>query len=156
MASRLKNTSPILFILHNIISNCGTGINDSALALRGHLAQAANQPLNSGAQYDTMELFTYLLNHIPSDLFQFDTSVEHRFLVENRPSPCPTCMQRPQSISGSDTILQIALPSSHARLSLDNLLRQHFSIQKQLDGRRCAVCLSRDSATPKIPYLQIP
>ena len=152
--SNLKKASPIHFILHSIISNCGTGILDSALALRGYLAQAANQPLNSGAQYDTIELFTYLLNHIPNELFQFNTTADYRFLVENRPSACPSCQQRPPSTSESDRILKIALPSTNARLSLDNLLRQHFLIRRQLDGRRCAACLSRNPNTPKIPYLE--
>ena len=153
-ASSLKNISPLLNSLQYIISKCGTGIKQSALALREHLACATNQPLNSGAQYDTMELFTHLMNHIPSGLFYFETSVEHRFLVENRPSSCPSCKEGPQPVSGSEKILQVPIPSSPEGLSLDYLLRRLFSVKTQLDGWRCATCLSNNPATPKIPYLE--
>ena len=107
-----KMVNPLLQSLELILSQCGTTNLVSASTLRHHLAAVTNKPLNSGAQYDTMELFNYLLDHCPSELFSFKTSHEYRFQINGRASPCPSCKEFPRPVSGSDKILKIALPKS--------------------------------------------
>ena len=66
--------SPLLNSLHSTLRKCGTGETVSALSVRHHLAHATQRPLNSGAQQDTLELFSYLLEHCPNQIFVFETS----------------------------------------------------------------------------------
>ena len=124
------------------------------MELRKSLAQATGLPLNSGAQYDTVELFSYLLEHCPSQLFSFGTTHQYRFQINNHASPCPSCNQFPPPIAGSDTILRLSLPTSASAIPLENLLKRHFAIHSQSDGRCCTICLSSQSNSPKLPYME--
>ena len=149
-----ENTSPLLKELRQVLSKAGKKVLVSALELRKCLAQATDLPLNSGAQYDTVELFSHLLEHCPSQLFSFGTSHQYRFQIDNRASPCPTCNQFPSPIAGSDTILRLTLPTSASAIPLDDLLKRHFSIHAQSDGRCCTNCLSTQPNCPKLPYME--
>ena len=81
--SEWKNASPILIELSQVLSKTGRNEVTSALQVRHLLAQATGQPLNSGAQYDTVELFSYLLEHCPSQLFTFSVDHQYRFRVND-------------------------------------------------------------------------
>merc|ERR1711888_579454 len=84
-----RETSALMSTLHSIFSNCGSLQSISALFLRDILAQVTNTKINSGGQKDTVELLSFLLNHCPSELFDFETSVEYRFWINNCCAPCP-------------------------------------------------------------------
>ena len=145
-----KMVTPLLQSLESILSQCGTTNLVSASTLRHHLASVTNKPLNSGAQYDTMELFNYLLDHCPSELFSFKTSHEYRFQINGCASPCPSCKEFPRPVSGSDKILKIALPKSPSPVSFEHIMKKHFSALVQPDGRMCTQCLEKDSNCPKL------
>ena len=149
-----ENASPLLNELRQVLSTTGKNQVASALELRKSLAQATGLPLNSGAQYDTVELFSYLLEHCPSQLFNFGTTHQYRFQINNRASPCPSCNQFPPPIAGSDTILRLSLPTSASAIPLENLLKRHFAIHSQSDGRCCTNCLSSQPNSPKLPYME--
>ena len=72
-----RGSSPLIDELINIISKVGSNSCVSALELRRLLALATNNPLNSGEQQDTIELFGYLLEHCPSELFGFESRYEY-------------------------------------------------------------------------------
>ena len=148
-----KDRSPLLQTLNNILTSCGSDIPKSALKLRKELAEAAARPeLNSGQQLDTIELFGYLLNFCPNDMFCIQTSFEFRFQVNGRASSCPICGSLPDAAPGSDTLLRLALPKSWTKtstaLTLQTLLDKHFQIQAQGDQRTCSSCLN------KLPYFE--
>ena len=133
--SEWKNASPILNELSQVLSKTGRNEVTSALQVRHLLAQATGQPLNSGAQYDTVELFSFLLEHCPSELFTFSVDHQYRFRVNDRTSPCPTCHQYPPSFPSTDTILKVAIPESRVAIPLQDWIEQHFAIHSQFDGR---------------------
>ena len=93
-----ETVTPLLNAINQIFSRVGTGKIISASILRECLAQETGRPVNNGNQWDTVELLGYLLDHCPSNLFDFETTVEYRFLVQGRgypesPSsnPVPSC-----------------------------------------------------------------
>ena len=148
-----RNSSPLLQTLNNILTCCGSDIPKSAWKLRKELAEATARPeLNSGHQLDTIELFGYLLNFCPNDVFCIQTSFEYRFQVKGRASPCPICNSLPNAVPGSDTLLRLALPKSWPKtppaLTLQTLLDKHFQIQAQGEERTCLSC------TTKLPYFE--
>ena len=119
--------SPLLKTLENIFSRCGTSELVSALPLRRQLAEVTGKPLNTGAQHDTIELLSYLLDHCPSYLFSFKTKQEYQFQINNSASPCPTCKLYPPPILGSDKVLKITMSKSIHPISLSNMIMKHFS-----------------------------
>ena len=133
--SEWKNASAILNELSQVLSKTGRNEVTSALQVRHLLAQATGQPLNSGAQYDTVELFSFLLEHCPSQMFMFSVDHQYRFRVNDRTSPCPTCHQYPPSFPSTDTILKVAIPESRVAIPLQDWIEQHFAIHSQFDGR---------------------
>ena len=146
--------TPLLQSLELILSQCGTSNLVSASILRHHLAAVTKKPLNSGAQYDTMELFNYLLDHCPSELFSFNTLNEYRFQISGRASPCPSCKQFPRPVSGSDKILKLAIPKSPSPVSFEHIMKRHFSALVQPDGRMCSHCLEAGPKCPKLTYME--
>ena len=76
-----NNSSPIINELIKICCQRNRTAPISALELRRLLALATNQPLNSGVQNDTIELFSYILDHTPSRLFCFDICYEYWFNI---------------------------------------------------------------------------
>ena len=152
--SEWKNASPILTELSLVLSKTGRNEVTSALQVRHLLAQATGQPLNSGAQHDTVELFSFLLEHCPSQLFLFSVDHQYRFRVNDRASPCPTCQQYPPSFPSTDTILKVAIPASRTAIPLQHLINQHFAIHSQFDGRSCGNCLTTIPHCPKLPYME--
>merc|ERR1712148_129910 len=86
-----RSVSPLLDSLHMILSKCGTLSVVSASTLRYHLEAVTNKPLNSGEQHDTMEFLNFLLDNCPNTFFSFKTSLQYRFLIDGKSSPCPTC-----------------------------------------------------------------
>ena len=148
-----RNSSPLLQTLNNILTCCGSDLPKSAWKLRKELAEATARPeLNSGHQLDTIELFGYLLNFCPNDVFCIQTSFEYRFQVKGRASPCPICNSLPNAVPRSDTLLRLALPKSWPKtppaLTLQTLLDKHFQIQAQGEERTCLSC------TTKLPYFE--
>ena len=113
-----------------------------------------NRDLNSGEQQDTVELLGYLLDHCPSGMFFFDTLFEYRFQINGRASACPSCHQVPQPVPSSSKVLQISVPSGATSASLADLLKRHFAVQSQSEGRMCAVCSVGDPNSPKWPFLE--
>ena len=107
----LGDASALIQELRKVISNAGSPVPISALELRRFLALASNSPLNTGAQHDTVELFTHLLDHIPSGLFNFNEQIEYRFKVNDQPSGCPTCGRFPSQVSVSQKFLKLSFPS---------------------------------------------
>ena len=63
------NTSPVINELIKILCQRNKFAPISALELRRLLALATNQPLNSGVQNDTIALFSYILDHSLSTLY---------------------------------------------------------------------------------------
>ena len=109
--SRLLNwrgSSPLIDELINIIMEVGNNCGVSALELRRLLARATNTPLNTGAQHDTIELFGYLLEHCPSEMFGFESHYEKKFVINNQGSACPVCKELPSSVSSLDRFLKIS------------------------------------------------
>ena len=101
-----KNDSVLCNILFSILSNTGSHQHQSALLLREILANVTQRDLNSGAQNDTVELLSYILDHCPTDLFYFDTSFDYVFQdEEGYPSKCSKCNGNPASVPGTDKIL---------------------------------------------------
>ena len=94
----LGNASTLLTELKRLISNAGSNMAISALELRRLLALESNMPLNSGDQQDTFELFNYLLDYVPSELFNFNVQNEYRFKIDGQPSGCPTCKRFPSAV----------------------------------------------------------
>ena len=130
--------SELMSALSSVISNCGSPLPCSALTLRENLARSTNRDFNSGAQHDTVELLGYLLDHCPSELFYFDTSVAYQYYLNGRYAKCPTCRTVPKKVPSTQKILRLAVPNSAS--SLNDLLTRHFSIHLQSDGRSCGVC----------------
>ena len=58
----LESKSAIFSVFSSILLNCGTDFPVSASLLRQLLANAVAKPLDSGAQHDTVELLSYLLD----------------------------------------------------------------------------------------------
>ena len=77
-----EGVSELISNLHEILSKCGSYETHSALHLRKLLADVTQRDLNSGAQHNTLELLGYILNHCPTDLFHFETSLEQKFVRE--------------------------------------------------------------------------
>ena len=151
--SELGDASPIIKEIQYILSNAGSNIPISALELRRLLALESQSPLlNSGAQHDTVELLGYLLDYIPSHLFNFKLQCEYRFKINNQPCGCPDCGQFPSPVSVPQKILKLSLPPTTTRntIKLQQLFNNHFSIQPQSEGRRCSNC--HDG--PQIPYYE--
>ena len=65
------HVSPLLNSLYSTLNECGTGKSVSARSVRHNLAVMTQRPLDSGAQQDAMELFSYLLDHCPNENFFF-------------------------------------------------------------------------------------
>ena len=149
-----QNDNPLLNSLSSIFSKCGTSQIISASLLRQHLARVTGEPLASGIQHDTVEMLNYLLDHLDcpaaTNLFYFDTSFQYRFNIDDHASPCPICKQLPKPVEGTDKFLKLPLPLSSTSITLDKLLKTHFSIQHQSEGRSCAAC----PASPKLPYIE--
>ena len=124
-----ETVTPLLNALNQIFSRVGTGKIISASILRECLAQETGRPVNNGNQWDTVELLGYLLDHCPSDLFDFETTVEYRFQVEGRGTSCPVCKKFPDPVTGSEKVLKLALLTSSSSNNLDMLLKRHFSIR---------------------------
>ena len=101
----LQNDSALLSVLSNIFSQCGSNTPISASLFRQLLASQVQRPLDSGAQYDTVEILNYLLDVFPNELFHFDTSTQYRFNQNGRATSCPICKQFPGEIPGSDHCL---------------------------------------------------
>ena len=146
--------SPLLKSLEKILSKCGTSELVSALPLRRLLAEVTGKPLNTGAQNDTIELLGYLLDHCPSQLFQFKTKQEHRFQINNSASPCPTCKSNPPPVLGSDKILKVTMAKSTHPISLSDMLKKCFSPLIQQDGRKCSFCLENKGDCPNLSYME--
>ena len=87
----LENQSAIMNVLSNIFHKCGTCVPLSASLLRQLLANAVQKPLDSGAQYDCVELLDHLLDICPSELFSFDTTTQYRFNIDGKATSCPSC-----------------------------------------------------------------
>ena len=150
-----KNDSVLCNILFSILSKTGSHQHQSALLLREILANVTQRDLNSGAQNDTVELLSYILDHCPTDLFHFDTSFDYVFQdEEGRPSMCPKCKGNPASVPGTDKILRLILLNSHVNISLNDLVKRHFSKQLQTGGRRCSNCVSINGSAPLLPYTE--
>lgn len=149
---QLQNTSELIISLSSVLSHCGSYQSTSALLLRENLARATGRDFNSGAQNDTVELLSYLLDHSSSKLFYFNTSSEYRFWINSSAVVCPTCDHFPDTVPGSDKILRLTLPRSFTNLSLNYLLERHFQIQIQSEGRRCEFCSLQNVHSPKLPY----
>ena len=122
-----QDGSELMSALSSIISNCGSLLPCSALTLRENLARSANRDFNSGAQHDTVELLGYLLDHCPSELFYFDTSVAYQYYrnttettLQKHYGPCPTCGELPKKVPSTQKILRLAVPNSAS--SLNDLL----------------------------------
>ena len=122
-----QDGSELMSALSSIISNCGSLLPCSALTLRENLARSANRDFNSGAQHDTVELLGYLLDHCPSELFYFDTSVAYQYYrnttettLQKRYGPCPACGKLPKKVPSTQKILRLAVPNSAS--SLNDLL----------------------------------
>ena len=149
-----QNDNPLINSLSSIFSKCGTSQIISASLLRQHLARVTGEPLASGIQHDTVEMLNYLLDHLDcpaaTNLFYFDTSFQYRFNIDDHASPCPICKQLPKPVEGTDKFLKLPLPLSSTSITLDKLLKTHFSIQHQSEGRSCAAC----PASPKLPYIE--
>ena len=129
----------------------GTSLPVSASLLRQLLAIEVKKPLDSGEQYDTVELLNYMLNVCPSQLFSFNTSTQYRYRISGQLTSCPNCGQYPDVEYGSDKILKIPLLKSQKGLSLQHLIRQAFSPKNQQDGRKCAICMINKPDTPLMP-----
>ena len=142
-----KNTSAIIDELIKIICQRNQTAPISALELRRLLALATNQPLNSGVQNDTIELFSYILDHTPSRLFCFDIRYEYWFNIDENPSACPSCNMLPTSMSLSDKLLKISLPSAGS-FNLEDLIKKHFAVQDQHDHRQCIQCQEANPSSP--------
>ena len=154
LIASMQNESALLSVLSSIFSQCGRNIPVSASLFRQLLATQVGRPLDSGEQYDTVEILNYLLDIFPNELFHFDTSTQYRFKINGKASSCPTCKQFPREIPGSDKILKIALPNSQSRLSLQALVNESFSPVNQQDGRRCNNCLDTNPNTPLMPSIE--
>ena len=146
----LENQSAIMNVLSNIFHKCGTYVPLSASLLRQLLANAVQKPLDSGAQYDCVELLDHLLDICPSELFSFDTTIQYRFNIDGKATSCPSCQQLPAPIKESDKILKIAMPPLSSPLSLQDMVKRHFSPTTQVDGRKCSNCLQ---SNPNVPQL---
>ena len=147
----LERESAIFGVLSSIFHNCGSNLSISASLLRQLLAKAVQRPLDSGAQYDAVELLSYLLNVCPAELFTFRTSTQYRFHVNDKATFCPTCKQLPAPVTASDRILKVAMPFTSTPVSLQNLVQKHFSPSRQTDGRKCSNCLQNDPNAPLLP-----
>ena len=149
----LRETSALMNTLHSILSQCGSLQPSSALLLRDILA-VTNTDISSRGQNDSAQLLGFILNHCPSDIFDFDTSVEHRFWINNSCNPCPSCKKYPSIVPGTDKVLKLSLDLNKsdtpnpANPSLNHLLKKHFKPQYQSEGRRCSHC----SAARNYPY----
>ena len=152
----VQAASPLLNELWSILTKTGSQVATSALELRRLLALETNLPLNTGGQHDTIELFNYLLDYIPSSLFKFEVEYQYRFKIQGQASGCPTCGRFPSPVRSPQKFLKLALPPTSARrtFNFDNLLKKHFSIQDQLEGRRCTHCDTNNSTGPNIPYME--
>ena len=155
---KFRRISPLMDALIHILARTGTYEHLSASTLRKCLAEFTNIPdLNSGSQHDTVELLNFLLNCIPNslnDLFSFESTLQYRFHIDAHSSPCPTCGQWPKAVTAKDKILKVALPRSTSSIHLDSLLKRHFSVQHQSEGRSCSSCLEKNSDSPKYPYME--
>ena len=151
----LGEGSELLKELKSILSTAGANISTSGLNLRRLMAQETGIPLDSGAQHDTVELFNYLLDHIPSGLFRFQTQTEYSFGTEECPSGCPLCGRYPPPVTATQKFLKLALPTpATSPLQLEDLIERHFSSQLQPEGRHCRYCHSNTRPTSNIPYTE--
>ena len=151
---RLQNESAIFSVLSSLFRNCGSSVPVSASLLRQLLASEVQKPLDSGAQYDTVELLNHLLDVCPAELFSFQTTTQYRFNVGGKAASCPTCQQLPVPIHESDKILKIALPHFSSPISLQDMVKRHFSPTTQADGRKCSNCLLIDPNFPQLPSFE--
>ena len=151
----LGDATDLIKELRKILSHAGSSDAISALELRRLMAQATGTPLNSGAQHDTIELFGYLLDHIPSQLFCFETCHEYSYRINNHSSGCPSCGMYPSDVLTPQKFLKLALPT-HCKspLHLEDLIQMHFSSQLQSEGRQCTNCQSNNQPTSKVPYTE--
>ena len=138
--------------LYSILSNVGSIQHHSAVPLRQILSHYANRNLNTGAQHDTVELLGYLLNQCPNQRFTFETLTEYRFISNGSFCPCPTCHEYPDKVPAIDKILRLTIPQSSGKKTLNGLLRNHFSIHPQADGRQCTSCKAQNPNSPRLPY----
>ena len=126
--STSQNDSALLNVLNYIFSRIGTFEKVSAAMLRQLLGEASNQhQLSSGAQHDTVEILSFMLDHCPNELFYFETKTESRFKLGQNSSPCPECGKMPRPVPAIHKLLQLELPQSHERQTLINLLKKAFS-----------------------------
>merc|ERR1712074_363766 len=98
----MQNESALFSVISSIFSQCGSDIPISASLFRQLVATQVGIPLDSGAQYDTVEILNYLLDVFPNELFHFDTTTQYRFMINGKATSCPICKQFPGEIPGSD------------------------------------------------------
>ena len=140
-----KNTSLLINELIDILCKRDKAAPRSALELRRLLALAANTPLNSGIQQDTVELFGFLLDHVPNGLFCFRLSYEY--------TACPSCKTKPVQTSSPQKFLRVVLPG-HGSFQLEDLLKRQFSFQHQIELRQCIQCLSSNPQSPRYEFME--
>ena len=151
-----SNTSAIINELIHIFSQRNKTAPISALELRRLLALATNQPLNSGVQNDTIELFSYILDHTPRRLFCFDLCYEYTFDINQNALACPSCNDcnlLPSSMSSPNKFLKISLPTAGS-FELEDLIKEHFSSQHQ--HRQCIQCQAANPVMEQCKILKHP
>ena len=144
-----RNISNVDKELYNLVRNEGTTTVVSAAHLRMLVGIECNDhDIFSGEQQDAAEFLCLLLQCLypaSSNMFNFKLTIESKFLLQGRPSPCQHCGRFPSNKDENHNILKVAFPSisyDDTFLRLEHLLEQNFGINYSSEGqlKRCEYC----------------
>ena len=125
----------------------------SAAKLRALVSHASKKVyLNNGTHQDTVEFFSIMVESIEKELHSevgLNQSIIKRFRgmekvtkgFENAPDgQCQKCLKKPRDETEEFLVLPLVVNQSANSLSLNDLLKKHFSSEKGYASMKCDCC----------------